>query len=115
MSMTRRNNWPNRNSHITGWMTLNASTHGCLTRACSFLPVRYQVCAIVVRNDTVLGCAASNRATAEGLEGLEGLEGSESICMVVITCSPLRSRARSHVHRGRGSPTRCSGDRCAAG
>ena len=38
--MTLRNSCPNKNSHITGWMTLNASTHGCLTRACNFLPVR---------------------------------------------------------------------------
>ena len=41
--MTFRNSCPNRNSQITGWMMLNASTHGCLTRACSFRPVRYQV------------------------------------------------------------------------
>ncbi len=40
VEMTRRNSCPNKNSHITGWTTLNASTHGCLTRACNFLPVR---------------------------------------------------------------------------
>ena len=41
--MTLWNSAPNRNSQIAGWTTLNASTQGCLTRACSFLPVRYQV------------------------------------------------------------------------
>ena len=41
--MTLWNSAPNRNSQIAGWITLNASTQGCLTRACSFLPVRYQV------------------------------------------------------------------------
>src|SRR6202044_2480199 len=52
MSMTFLNSCPNKNSQITGWTTLNASTHGCRTRACSFLPVRYQVWASAARNGT---------------------------------------------------------------
>src|SRR6202035_1854351 len=104
MSMIRRNSCPNKNSHITGCTTLNASTHGCLTRACIFRPVRYQVCARVVPNGTVL----DDVAAADAMAGLEGLE---SICMVVITCSPLRFRARPHVGGALGSPTRCSGVR----
>jgi hypothetical protein len=84
--MTRRNSWPNKNSHITGWMTLNASTHGCLTRACSFLPVRYQVCAMVVRKGTVPGCAAWNRAV--GLRGLRGhLHGRHHLLTPTVSSS----------------------------
>ena len=84
--MTLRNSCPNRNSQITGCTTLNASTQGCRTRACSFLPVRYQVCARVVRNGTVLDAPliAAGRARRHGIE----------VCAVAITCSPPRSRAR---------------------
>src|ERR1700731_1228820 len=99
-------------------MTLNASTHGCLTRACIFRPVRYQVCARVVPNGTVLDCAAANRAVADGVagfDGVEGFEGSESICMVVMACSLLWFRTRSPVRGALRSPTRCSGARYAAG
>ena len=94
--MTRRNSWPNKNSQITGWMTLNASTHGCLTRACSFLPVRYQVCAMAVRNGTVLGCAAWNRAAADGAEGVD-LHGRHHLL------TPGRSVAGRHHSRASDS------------
>src|SRR5882724_8474861 len=94
---------------MAGWTTLNASTHGCLTRACILRPVGYQVCARVVRNGTVLGGAAGERPAADV---------TESAWIVVITCSPRPSRALSPGHRGRPeprSPTRDSGGPCAAG
>src|SRR5689334_22559774 len=97
MSIARRNSWPNRNSQMAGWTTLNDSTQGCLARACSLRPVRYQVCARAVRNGTVLEGAVLEGAVLEGavLEGavLEdaawicAAAGTEFICVVVITCS----------------------------
>src|SRR5690242_7834208 len=128
MSIARRNSWPNRNSQMAGWTTLNDSTHGCLTRACSLRPVRYQVCARAVPNGTVLDGAVLDGTVLDGtvLDGtvLDGAPGvgavavAEFICMVVITCSPQRSRALSpghHVRPDPGHPTRGSGVLCAAG
>src|SRR5512142_1397304 len=104
MSIARRNSWPNRNSQMAGWTTLNASTQGCLTRACTLRPVRYQVCARAVRNGTVVEGAVLEGAVLEGavLEGaawIGAAAGSEFICVVVITCSPQWPRVLSLGHR----------------
>src|SRR5690348_16675925 len=118
MSIARRNSWPNRNSQMAGWTTLNDSTHGCLTRACSLRPVRYQVCARAVPNGTVLDGTVLDGTVLDGAPGVGAVAVAEFICMVVITCSPQRSRALSpghHVRPDPGDPTRGSGVLCAAG
>ena len=52
---------------MAGCTTLNASTQGCRTRACSLRPVRYQVWTRVVPSGTELDCAAVKAAETAGI------------------------------------------------